>query len=391
MFRKGRIMKKMLFALFASLIALTAAISSVPAQDKIPVIDLSQETDRQTVIAEGTPEVYQGHPYSVQMPDGQTIFVVWCLNHGGFAGPMAKSVDGGRTWERLDDRLPAGYRKHKNCPSIYRMVNAEGKSFLWVFTALPRMPRIVSADDGQTWEEKEPLGFKNVMAFSSIIPKNPGQTDGKYIGFYHHSVDKDGTVIDSESKETRHLEVLTSETSDAGFTWSEPKVVASVPGKHPCEPFAFWSPDESEICCLMRENTHKGNSLMMFSGDRGATWSKPVETSWELTGDRHIGVYAPDGRLVIAFRDTALNSPTQGHFVAWVGSFDDLKNARPGDYRVKLLHSFAGRDCGYPGVHLLPDGTILALTYIKYRDGKNKHSIVATRFKLDELDKKKNP
>lgn len=373
--------KHLFFFIFA---LLTAA--SLLAQEKIQTIDLSQDTDRQTVIAAGTPEVYQGHPYSVLMPDGQTIFVVWCINHGGSAGPMAKSVDGGKTWTRLDGRLPESYSKHKNCPSIYRLVNARGKAFLWVFSAQPLMPRIVSADDGVTWEEKEPLGFFNVMAFSSIVPKNPDQNDGKYIGFFHHALTEDGSVMNAEGKESHTLEVLTSETDDAGFTWSEPKVVASVPEKKPCEPFAFWSPDNKEICCLMRENTHTGNSLMMFSGDNGATWSEPAETSWELTGDRHIGTYTDDGRLFIAFRDTAVNSPTRGHFVGWVGTYDDIKNARPGQYRVKLLHSFAGWDCGYPGVHRLNDGTIVALTYIKYRDDANKHSVVETRFTMDELD-----
>ena len=35
-----------------------------------------------------------------------------------------------------------------------------------------------------------------------------------------------------------------------------------------------------------------------------------------VTGDRHQGVYVDDGRLVIAFRDQAMESPTRGHFVA---------------------------------------------------------------------------
>ena len=77
---------------------------------KLPVVDLSGETARQVVIAEGTPEVYQGHPTTVLMPDGTTIFAVWCINHGGKAGPMARSRDGGRTWTRWDDRLPPGFK-----------------------------------------------------------------------------------------------------------------------------------------------------------------------------------------------------------------------------------------------------------------------------------------
>jgi hypothetical protein len=136
----------------------------------------------------------------------------------------------------------------------------------------------------------------------------------------------------------------------------------------------------------MRENTHQGRSLVMFSGDEGETWSEPVDTAWGLTGDRHQGLQTPDGRLVIAFRDRALGSPTLGHFVAWVGTYDDIREGGPGQYRVKLLHSHAGVDCGYPGMALLPDGTIVATTYIKYRPGNRKHSVVCARFQLAELD-----
>jgi len=90
---------------------------------------------------------------------------------------------------------------------------------------------------------------------------------------------------------------------------------------------------------------------------------------------------------VIAFRDQAPLSPTRGHFVAWVGTYDDIKQGKSGQYRIKLLHSYAGRDCGYPGMALLPDGTIVATTYIKYAAGKKRHSVVSTRFKLKEIDK----
>jgi len=183
------------------------------------------------------------------------------------------------------------------------------------------------------------------------------------------------------------LEVLQSITKDGGFSWSEPHVVAKVAGKNPCEPFVFRAPDGNELCSLLRENTHKGRSLVMFSTDEGATWSEPSDTPWGLTGDRHNGVQTKDGRLVIAFRDQSLQSPTRGHFVAWVGTYEDIKQSRPGQYRIKLLHSNAGPDCGYPGVELLPDGTIVTTTYIKYRPGPEKQSVVSVRFTLAETDK----
>jgi hypothetical protein len=346
-------------------------LSSLKDPGRIPVVDISRDTGRQVVVARGTEDTYQGHPTTLLMPDNKTMFAVWSIGHGGYAGPMAKSEDGGLTWARIDDRLPDGFTDHENCPSIYRMVDPQGQERLWVYSAWPNMPRIVSDDGGRTWKELEPLGeeFRCVMTFSSVVRLK----DGTYAGFYHRRTDGS-------------LEVMQTITRDGGMTWSDPRVIADVPGKDPCEPFVFRSPEGDELCCLMRENTHQGRSLMMFSQDEGQTWNEPADTPWGLTGDRHMGVYTPDGRLIIAFRDRALNSPTYGHFVAWVGAYKDIKKGLPGQYRIKLLHSYAGADCGYPGMEILPDGTIVATTYIKYRPGKRKHSLVSTRFKIEEMD-----
>jgi len=337
--------------------------------ENLPVVDISRLTQRHAIIAAGTEQVYQGHPTTLLMPDGKTMFCVWSLGHGGPAGPMARSDDAGLTWERLDDALPPAFKTHRNCPSIYRMVDPQGKERLWVFSAQPLMPRIVSENGGKTWQEMKPLGFECVMTFSSVVRLN----DGSYLGLYHRQA---GPV----------LQVLQTQTTDGGLSWSAPRVVAEVEGKAPCEPFAFRSPDGKELCCLMRENTHLGRSLMMFSLDEGQTWSRPQDTPWGLTGDRHAGVYASDKRLVIAFRDKAPGSSTYDHFVAWVGTYDDLRNCRPGQYRIKLLNSYAGGDCGYPGMEVLPDGTVVATTYIKYRPDKQKQSVISTRFTLQETD-----
>ena len=94
--------------------------------DTVPIVDISDDVDRQTVIARGTTETYQGHPTTLLMPDGKTMFCVWCIEHGGYAGPMAKSIDCGVSWTRIDDAMPPGFKLHHNCPSIYRMVDPEG-------------------------------------------------------------------------------------------------------------------------------------------------------------------------------------------------------------------------------------------------------------------------
>jgi hypothetical protein len=355
------------------LLALPCTVLIAAEVPDIPLVDLSSDTQRHVIIAAGTDEIYQGHPTTVLLPDNKTMFAVWSTGHGGPAGPMARSDDAGRSWTRLDDRLPPNFKNHRNCPSIYRLVDPAGRERLWVFSARPNMPRIVSEDRGASWKEMEPLGFPCVMTFSSIVQL----ADGRYLGLYHKGPD---------GKDRSPLTVLQTITADGGLTWSTPRVVAEVAGKDPCEPFVFRSPDGRELCTLMRENTHKGRSLVMFSRDEGKTWTTPADTAWGLTGDRHMGVTTRDGRLVIAFRDKAKESPSLNHFVAWVGTYDDIRQGRPGQYRIKLLHSHAGGDCGYPGMELLPDGTIIATTYIKYRPGSAKHSVVSTRFKLEEAD-----
>ena len=95
-------------------------------------------------------------------------------------------------------------------------------------------------------------------------------------------------------------------------------------------------------------------------------------------------------------RDVAKGSSTYGHYVAWVGRFEDILAGKPGDYRIKLVHNTLRKtsdkpgqgnvDCGYSDLELLPDGTIIATTYLKYDEGPEKHSVMNTRFTLAEID-----
>ena len=52
------------------------------------------------------------------------------------------------------------------------------------------------------------------------------------------------------------------------------------------------------------------------------------------------------------------------------------------------MHNYDGCDSGYPGLVQTADGTIVAVTYLKYWNDKRRQSVVATRFKVSETDRK---
>ncbi|MFO0951937.1 MAG: sialidase family protein [Isosphaeraceae bacterium] len=145
------------------------------------------------------------------------------------------------------------------------------------------------------------------------------------------------------------------------------------------------SPDGKQIAVLLRENSRKHNSFLILSDDEGKSWSMPRELPGALTGDRHVGKYAPDGRLFLSFRDTTRQSPTKGDWVGWVGTYDDIIQGREGQYRVRIMDNTKGADCAYPGVEVLPDGTFVVTTYGHWTEGEAPY-VVSVRFKLAELD-----
>lgn len=345
----------------------------------IPLIDFSQDTDRQVVVESGTEEVYQGHPTTVLLPDGKTMFAVWTYNHGGKCGPMKRSDDGGKTWSELLS-VPDSWRAVSNCPAIYRLVDPQGKARLFVFAQLgDGLVSSYSEDDGKTWTEMKTIEglnmTKSVMPWCTIVPIEGGK---KLLA---------GTnARRANDPDKRSNNVIQSVSEDGGLTWGPVRVICDIPELKPCEPCFIRSPDGKQLVALLRQNTRTTNSMFIVSNDEGKTWSEPKELQGALTGDRHQAKYAADGRLVIVFRDMANESPTKGHFVGWVGTYDDIVNQREGQYRLKLLHNYARWDCGYPGLELLPDGTFVATTYVKYWDDKRKHSVVSTRFKIEELD-----
>lgn len=352
-------------------------------EDKLPIADIADDTSKHVIIAAGTEETYQGHPTTVVADDG-TMFCVWTINHGGKCGPMARSTDGGRTWTRCDEIMPPEYRTHGNCPTLQRIPRKDGGTNLAVFSHCQgKCGIVISEDNGRTWKAAEPAALSAGMPPTGLVPLKDGS-----VALFGQIRNNPDVHSDRPSDDQS---IWMSVSKDAGWTWGPMRIVATVPEKNLCEPFALRSPDGNEIALLMRENRHRGCSMMCFSRDEGKTWTKPVDTCWGLSGDRHEGAYLPDGRLLIAYRDRAIGASTYGQYMGWVGTYDDLRNARPGDFRVHLLHhrgvgGFGACDTGYSGVEVLKDGTVLCTTYMRYWDDARKHSVVSTRFTMSDLE-----
>ena len=92
----------------------------------------------------------------------------------------------------------------------------------------------------------------------------------------------------------------------------------------------------------------------------------------------------------MTFRDMASNSATKGDWVAWVGRFEDIVSGAPGQYRVRLGDNTDSWDSSYPGLEVLPDGTMVGTTYGYWTAGQPPY-IVSTRFTLAELDRRVGP
>ncbi len=356
-----------------ALLAAPALIAN--AEGPIPLVDLAGQTQRQ-VIVDREPGQYLGHPTTVLLEDGKTILVVYPKGHGKGSIILKRSTDGGLTWS---DRLPtpANWLTSKETPTIHRVVDPSGKTRLILFSGLYPIRESVSEDDGKTWTSLAPIGdFGGIVAMASVERLK----DGRYLALFHD----DGRFLRNTGKASK-FRVFKTYSKDGGLSWGEPEVIAEDPKLDFCEPGLIRSPDGKQIAVLLRENSRQRHSFVITSDDEGQTWTTPRELPSSLTGDRHVGKYAPDGRLFLSFRDMAADSPTKGDWVGWVGTYQDIVHAREGQYRVRFMDNQHAFDCAYSGVEVLPDGTFVVTTYGHWTRDEPPY-IVAERFKLSELD-----
>lgn len=354
-------------------------------------VDLDAAKELQVVVDREDGQ-YLGHPSTCLLEDGRTILCVYPKGHGKGAILYRRSTDGGKTWgERLP--TPASWATSLETPTIHRVIDSSGRKNLILFSGMYPARLATSLDDGQTWSELEPLGdWGGIVIMGSVFPLKTGL--GHYLAMFHD----DGRYFRSKSNAQKPpvFTVYQALTTNGGFTWAEPSPVYSSSDLHLCEPGAIRSPDGKTLMVLLRENRRVANSHRITSTDEGRTWSAPSPLADVLNGDRHTAKYLPDGRLFISYRCVSPKGQTNrfdGDWVAWVGTWDDLLQGGPGEHRnrgqyfLRLKDNLHAWDCAYPGVEVLPDGTIVTVTYGHWVTNSQPY-ILAVRIPNGELDRR---
>ena len=373
----------------------------------IPQIELENFPQFQTIVDKDT-SIYLGHPSSIISDDGDTITMMYLTGHALGNIRWVRSFDSGISWTKPQP-VPPGWNdlpdtvKYKGykvkspftqIPTLYNILDRSGEKRTFMYTGVftPRAGKnfpsrySVSEDGGKSWSHLKPLLFNGEKLSANVLFADMIRlANGRYLGTFHY---------EDQIQSKREGRVYAATTED-GFSFSKPRLVAEYPGTFLCEAGLIRGPDEKTIAMLMRENNRLYNSMVSFSSDEGQTWSKPMQLPDALTGDRHQGLVLPDGRLFISFRDMGAGSPTRGDWVGWIGTFDDLKNAEEGQYRVHFRNNKYGYDkdkpyrrydCAYTTMHLLPDSTVFVATYGHWDKGQPPY-IIAFRFKIEEIDK----
>lgn len=400
----------------------------------IPTLDISGRTDWQSIV-DREKNQYLGHVTTAMTADGKTVYAVYPKCHALGQIVLKRSGDGGRSWsERLS--VPASWTHSLECPTLFRMADAQGCERFFLFSGGYPAMRSVSEDGGRTFSEFEQLPFGGIVVLSAMACVGPGHyialfhDEGAFIRGGHETLWRVYAAGEGANRRTYttisrrengawgeekkwwvscdvrpdekwelvyetecglpfadgHFELYQIETADGGLTWTEPRVIANHETARLCEPCLVSEPNGKRLAVILRENARRMNSMMMLSTDQGRTWTVPVELPAALTGDRHVVRTLPDGRLFITFRDRCGVSDTPGDWIAWVGTWDDLVSGREGQYRVLIKRDLEGWDCAYAGLECLPDGRLLAVTYGHWEKGEAPY-ILAVRIDMAELDR----
>ncbi|MFG6285626.1 LamG-like jellyroll fold domain-containing protein [Actinotignum schaalii] len=366
------------------------AQAQLPLRNTIPEYKLNDANISTVMRQPGGNRQYLGQPDLVQTKTGRLISA-FPAGHGKGPLVMMVSDDQGATWTEKTG-TPKSWTGSQETPTLYSLIREDGSERLMLITANPGWGvdnaghrygwnTSYSDDNGETWSEytnfhpvRKHDGKDNaaIVAMASLVQlrDDAGQPIQKWMGVYH-----DYSFVNYKT-------YLTFENGVE--KWSDPVPYLAehrdIEKSHQmCEIGMFRSPDGKQIVGLARSQSHAHLPTMIVSKDEGKTWSKPVELPGSLAGERHKPAYDPvSGRVVVPMREIRydLNGNGRhdgasdwkaGNWVAWVGTFDDLMQQRPGQYRILLERDWSnnryGGDTGYTGVTTLPDGTFIMHSY----------------------------
>ena len=410
---------------------------------KIPLIDLSAKMENTpdnlgylfeySVIDDSS--AYLGHPDSVLLNNGD-ILTVYPKGHGKGEILSKISDNSGISYDKEIESSPESWKESLETPTVYRLQFTNGEEKLILISANSKWPGMstpggfnssISLDEGKSWTEfkrfwdndsEKPLIPIVAMASLTRLKEN-GEFVDKWMGIFH------------DHRFINYKTILTFD-ENGDYSWSKPEPylaefrdIETYAGVCEVECIRSDGGKGDELCLIARCNKKTCTSLLFFSSDEGKTWSKPVEAPYALNGERHKAEYTDDGRLFITFRSIERDRKrvkqmrklggekkwySEG-WVAWVGTYDDLKNGTEGQYRIKIAHTYlpqqttpsivANSDTGYCGNVVLADGTIVTSSYGvfsteekeqgKYNTDKGKQKrktfIVSKRIRLSDVEK----
>jgi len=238
----------------------------------IPFIDLSDHLYRHVLVDHEAGQ-YLGHPTTVLLEDNKTMICVYPKGHGRGSIVMKRSTDAGLTWsERLS--VPENWATSQEVPTIHRVIDAQGKKRLILFSGGYPARMAVSENDGQTWSPLKAVGdWGGSTVMSCLTDLKDGR--GRYMAMFHDR----GTYMTKNGVQTPVSTVYKTFSSDGGLTWSYPEAVCQTNYEQMalCEPGLVRSPDGKQLAVLLRENARKRNSHVIFSDDEGKSWTQPRE------------------------------------------------------------------------------------------------------------------
>lgn len=422
--------------LLIGIILLTIHLTTLKSANQFIEIPVIQLDSRYTSVIDKQ-DKYLGHPDMV-LSDDNTLFTFYPSGHGKGAIIGKVSTDMGESWQDIG-QLPQSWEKSQETPCVYNIHKTDGTSILVLTSGSPYWSDLnlmpdgfncsVSYDNGKSWSEFENwygqkwaeeknkqnntdkhYAYDAIVAMSSLtqLKDENGNLIDKWMGTFHRGTSEYG--MDGGECYVNYKTYLTFDDNNQAV-WSEPQRLLSdyreIEEEYGmCEIEIIRNPENDCLILISRANTRQSNSLICYSYDEGETWTQPKELPNCLTGDRHKAEYdAVSGKLIISFRQylsdgkkfkkSALSPDlylSEG-WVAWIGTFEDLmsfennddSDNKYGDALVVLGKNYKQADCGYSGVVVQKDGTIIMDSYGYFSRTSRYPYILQAKFKIADI------